>query len=128
MQSLDSSPGHQITKFTSGLIAGFHWSLDGKNDGRVAHARPFGRNSCGPQNGFGKLKLVKRDLVQLSIVGNLEKKTARPRGRESHKQIFLVLNMLAEQLHIALSVLLDSFNVCAEHEQLERAFEGRQFL
>jgi hypothetical protein len=29
MQSLDSSPGHQITKFTSGPITGFHWFLDG---------------------------------------------------------------------------------------------------
>ena len=30
MQSLESSPGHQITKSASGLITGFHWSLDGK--------------------------------------------------------------------------------------------------
>jgi hypothetical protein len=43
MQSLDSSPGHQITKFSSGPITGFHWFLDGKNDGRVAHEQHFER-------------------------------------------------------------------------------------
>ncbi|HEV7219333.1 MAG TPA: winged helix-turn-helix domain-containing protein [Terriglobales bacterium] len=30
MQPLDGSAGRQITKFTSGLITGFHWSLDRK--------------------------------------------------------------------------------------------------
>jgi hypothetical protein len=29
-QSLDSASGHRIMKFTSGLIVGFHWFLDGK--------------------------------------------------------------------------------------------------
>jgi serine/threonine protein kinase len=30
MQPIDGAPGHQITKFTSGLIAGFRWSPDRK--------------------------------------------------------------------------------------------------
>ncbi|HEV2102980.1 MAG TPA: hypothetical protein VGR58_09400 [Candidatus Acidoferrum sp.] len=30
MQSLDGSPGHQITNFTSQHIAEFQWSPDGK--------------------------------------------------------------------------------------------------
>lgn len=30
MQPIDGGPGHQITKFTSGLIAGFRWSPDRK--------------------------------------------------------------------------------------------------
>jgi eukaryotic-like serine/threonine-protein kinase len=33
VQSIDGSPGHQITKFDSEQILSFHWSLDGKNLG-----------------------------------------------------------------------------------------------